>query len=864
MKPHHFSSSESIYTLVLSRFVSFAAFLMTIILPLNIAAQQTYYTVEITVTGCLDTLLPGTQVTLTNYSTPPNGDTTSRFSVCDSASVAFFDSIVAGTWDLKAYYPEYEWYEDSSVVINGNYTTTIHLLPVAFPPRRFKVDTLTSIATWIPPVREALPYQDFEDTLFPPPGWQNFNITYGTSVWWRDNHGSEGFLIPPGDGYYAEANSNSPIGGSNGNVNAYLVTPSVDLRAHDNYELKFRSYFDGSYGQLATVEYSIDSGDIWELLYNVIPNTKWVYETIDLSNFSGSNGEQSLFIGFHADDNGNWASGWAIDNVYISAGSANPDGYFVYLDNDIVDYINHDTNSYTFQGLDWGQTYTGGLVATYPCRASEQVQYTWTSSFLYPPRNFSTQYSYGTNEVMCSFQAPAIVSVDSAGNLVSYNIFQDDSLVDNIHYQGEPADYTYHVLFNPLPGTHTFKATAVYELSIYGYPGDTAESAFTDTSSVYVAYGFDLPFNESWNSLDFQTNYWSHTGSSATWKIDRYAGNPPGAAKMVIIPDSTAYAASLISYYFNCDSVSDGAVYLDFDIKVASAAPDPSEKLIVEVYNGFEWVLYHTFYSSDPLDFTTQHFDISEDAKHQVFKIRFSASGNSCNTGTVWWIDNIVLYRTCAAPKELTGIYYWADTIPTGDDYGIKLSWNKPDETSSQSKVGNSGSIKNSRSLQSFNIYRKAEDEAGYTLYANVPFNSDSSNYSYYDSYPNISMQKIYYYQVTALWEDGDECESEPAKSLENPNNDFVFVYVTGANETEKGNRLNVYPNPATDKVNLSWGNNIITEVDIYSQSGILLRKLTLINSQRLSMDISDLPPGLYLFNIKSKGSNTLRKVVVE
>lgn len=668
------SGSEIFHRNIFPGILSLLAVLIILISPLKLVSQ-TYYTVQITATGCLDTLLPGTQVTLTNYSTPPNGDTTSHFGICDSNGVVFFDTIMTGVWELNAYLPEYDQYTDSNVIINGNYTQTIHLIAVAFPPRQFRVDSASSVATWTPPALEALPFQDFEDPQFPPPGWQTYNLWAGSPAWFRSNNGgSQGFPIPPGDGYYAVANSDAM--GSGGNANSYLITPSLDLRMHDNYVLEFNSYFDAGYGQTSAIEYSFDSGNTWDLFYSMTPNSQWVNKAISLSSLSGSNAYENLFIAFHTDDHASWASGWAVDNVSITAGSANPNGYFAYLNNDIIDFIDHDTNSYTFQGLDWGQTYTGGIVAAYPCRASEQVQYTWTSSYLYPPRNFSTQYSYGTDEVMCSFQTPAIIATDPNCNLVSYNIYQDDSVINTIHYQGEPVDYTYHVILdNLLPGTHTFKASAMYELSSYGYPGDTAVSIFSDTSLIHITYGFYLPFHEDWHFPDFQTNYWSRTGTGAQWEIDQNVGNPASSAKMVIKPDSNAYSASLTSYYINSDSITNGKIYFDFDIKLESGAPHPSEKLEIEVFNGSEWVLYQTFYSTDTLNFTPQHLNISEDAKNQVFKIRFFASGNNCNTGTAWWVDNIKLYRTCAAPTNL------ADSLFEygNNNVGVNIRWNAPD-----------------------------------------------------------------------------------------------------------------------------------------------------------------------------------------
>jgi hypothetical protein len=78
--------------------------------------------------------------------------------------------------------------------------------------------------------------------------------------------------------------------------------------------LSFDSFYTGTYGQLAYIEASTD-GVLWTNIYNVTANTAWVNVSVPLNAYSGL---PYVGLRFHADDAGNWASGWAIDNVAIN------------------------------------------------------------------------------------------------------------------------------------------------------------------------------------------------------------------------------------------------------------------------------------------------------------------------------------------------------------------------------------------------------------------------------------------------------------------------------------------------------------------------------------------------------------------
>ncbi|NLN34857.1 MAG: hypothetical protein GX157_02480 [Candidatus Cloacimonetes bacterium] len=85
------------------------------------------------------------------------------------------------------------------------------------------------------------------------------------------------------------------------------ATPGVPIFGFD-------SFYTGEYGQLASIEASTDN-ITWESIYAVESNADWTTQNIALTDYMGM---AEVYLRFHSDDGGDWASGWAIDNVSIS------------------------------------------------------------------------------------------------------------------------------------------------------------------------------------------------------------------------------------------------------------------------------------------------------------------------------------------------------------------------------------------------------------------------------------------------------------------------------------------------------------------------------------------------------------------
>jgi len=180
--------------------------------------------------------------------------------------------------------------------------------PVQFqwPPYEFTIVNPPLIIDYIPYGDDFETHAD--NTL--PTGWTRSSQGEGWIV--STDHSSEYWTIPAHT-VYASANDDALGSGNDGSMDL-LTLPLFDLSGitENNFQLKFDSYFTGTYGQLADVEISVDGG-AWTSIYSVPIATEWTEHTVNLSAYKPN----QFQLRFHSDDDGGWASGWAIDNVII-------------------------------------------------------------------------------------------------------------------------------------------------------------------------------------------------------------------------------------------------------------------------------------------------------------------------------------------------------------------------------------------------------------------------------------------------------------------------------------------------------------------------------------------------------------------
>ena len=186
---------------------------------------------------------------------------------------------------------------------------------------------------------EFLVDETFEQEELPAGWYDTTNAVNCENPGWfiSEDASSSYFEIPPGDGLYIATNDDAC--NSDGS-NDILYTGEIQL-ADGMIELSFDRFFRTGFGHtlhiLITTDSWVTSTEIFSLGY-LDGSEEWVREIIELDEYSG----QVIELGFHSNDNGQWASGVALDNLSIGVTpswiSSNSMGYAEYLESETIDF----------------------------------------------------------------------------------------------------------------------------------------------------------------------------------------------------------------------------------------------------------------------------------------------------------------------------------------------------------------------------------------------------------------------------------------------------------------------------------------------------------------------------------------------
>jgi hypothetical protein len=77
------------------------------------------------------------------------------------------------------------------------------------------------------------------------------------------------------------------------------------------------------------------------------------------------------------------------------------------------------------------------------------------------------------------------------------------------------------------------------------------------------------------------------------------------------------------------------------------------------------------------------------------------------------------------------------------------------------------------------------------------------------------------------------------------------------------GEGVRIYPNPVIDGVLNIESAEVIDKIEIYDVIGERVKELPVVGSQ-FTVNVSELPKGVYFVRLYSKGFQTIRKVVLQ
>jgi hypothetical protein len=522
------------------------------------------------------------------------------------------------------------------------------------PVRNLQADYFLN-TSWDAP-RKTILTQDFEGVTFPPTGWQE--RTNHAVGWYMSEGGSSTYFIIPEHTQYALVNDDAGGTGIDGCCE-YLITPALDLTVCDGFKLTFDSYYNGNNGQKATVEMSTDNGLTWSLVEEMIHYPTWNQVEIDLSQWSGNGGLSSVLFAFHADDQGNQASGWAVDNVVIQSDSLGVTGYTLFLNQNQIAVITETEYFISPDLVTFGQDYSFCVRANYPSDYADTCVL-FASSYVPPPANLTATAS--DTSVWFTWQTPISVS-----EIISYNIYSNGALIANV-----PVAIT--SWFSELEfGEACIDVTAVHDISIYGFPpGSTVESV-AESACGFVDTGFDLPFGENWTSGTLTINKWT---AGSNWSVTGQVGNDAPSVKYEGGKSPGSYSSALTSWHFNsmgfseCPSIT--GAELNFFIRLDDVTASKTEVLIVEIVTGNGITELKRYTNNGSFSWLNEWIEITPVILDDNFQVRFRVEGENSQNIETWYIDNIKVNWYISDFPDRFAVDAVRQGMPEDD---IKITW---------------------------------------------------------------------------------------------------------------------------------------------------------------------------------------------
>ena len=162
--------------------------------------------------------------------------------------------------------------------------------------------------------------------------------------------------------------------------------------------------------------------------------------------------------------------------------------------------------------------------------------------------------------------------------------------------------------------------------------------------------------------------------------------------------------------------------------------------------------------------------------------------------------------------------------------------------------------------LQRYNLYR-SYDNADYQLIAVVPSVEGQAFYQYKDLLLEDE-HNVFYYKLTALYlsDDGEECESDYAASLLNPEQQFVMIddhWEIAENQLDK---LLVYPNPSSGHLSIKADG--MRHVSVFNALGqrVVDRE---VQDDALQLDLSGFTNGVYQLRVTTEIATVSKRFVL-
>ena len=186
------------------------------------------------------------------------------------------------------------------------------------------------------------------------------------------------------------------------------------------------------------------------------------------------------------------------------------------------------------------------------------------------------------------------------------------------------------------------------------------------------------------------------------------------------------------------------------------------------------------------------------------------------------------------------------DTIPpaapanlsaTGNEGSVSLNWDDNSESD----------------LAGYHVFRSTTSNNGYSQISS----SRVSTSEYTDN--NVTNDTTYYYVVTAEDENGNQSDYSGETSA-TPSSDDSGTFISPFKNQELG--LNVYPNPASDLLNIKFPTSKLHHIQLIAMDGRLVQQEQ-STGKTLRLNVEGLRQGLYIIKVKTGDNVNINRVMI-
>jgi hypothetical protein len=192
-------------------------------------------------------------------------------------------------------------------------------------------------------------------------------------------------------------------------------------------------------------------------------------------------------------------------------------------------------------------------------------------------------------------------------------------------------------------------------------------------------------------------------------------------------------------------------------------------------------------------------------------------------------------------------------------------SWNTaglPTTTVAGPKLMLAGITKSTKStVNDTTIVKVTNRSNGKLTFSKITFKDDHSLINNFDLAKTLNGAEDYSFRVIHPAELGDSTKV----TIESNGGNIVFAIGNSMTVNSVNHiltELNVYPNPASDFLNISTANNIIDDISIFDLTGRMVYRILPERSSEI-VDLSEFKDGIYFSKVRVEGQIITRKFVI-